>query len=232
MKEKENRMKKEQNIEGKEPEEKEEWKEIEGFSDYQISNLGRVKSLKRNKEKILKAVDGSRHYLYISLYSLNKKSTYTIHRLVLKAFKLIDDFELLQCNHIDGNKQNNSIDNLEWCTNTENIRHAFKTGLLVGRKGEDNPMYGKHPSEETRKKMSEKQKCRHASEETKEKLSKIRSKLRGETNPYHKLTEKQVLEIRLLLKEGRLLQREIAEMFGVGRYVISMIKLRKIWKHI
>lgn len=66
-----------------------------------------------------------------------KKKTYRLHRLVLMAFKPIDNPEEKEVNHIDGNKKNNCLSNLEWCTSSENQTHAFKNGLQKARKGEE-----------------------------------------------------------------------------------------------
>lgn len=65
-----------------------------------------------------------------------KKRTYRAHRLVLMAFSPVEGMENLEVNHIDGNKRNNRLDNLEWCTSSENQRHAFRLGLQQGRRGE------------------------------------------------------------------------------------------------
>lgn len=65
-----------------------------------------------------------------------KKKTFRVHRLVLMAFKPVDGMENLEVNHIDGNKKNNKLENLEWCTSSENQIHAFKTGLQEPRRGE------------------------------------------------------------------------------------------------
>ena len=65
-----------------------------------------------------------------------KKKTYRLHRLVLMAFKPIVNPEDMEVNHIDGNKKNNCLSNLEWCTSSENQIHAFKNGLQKPRKGE------------------------------------------------------------------------------------------------
>lgn len=114
---------------------KEVWKDIEGYENkYQISNLGRVKSLSRkisngksfylSKEKILKSSIGTTGYYFVNLNYVSKK----IHRLVAKTFiPTIEGKNYV--NHIDGNKLNNKSDNLEWCTNQENIIHAYETGL-------------------------------------------------------------------------------------------------------
>ena len=64
---------------------------------------------------------------------------YFRHRLVMMCFQPREDQASLQVNHIDGNKENNSFENLEWCTNQENRIHAVKIGLAASLKGEDNP---------------------------------------------------------------------------------------------
>ena len=109
------------------------WKDIEGYEGlYQISNLGRVKSFPRKgtqtkKEKILKEKRDKKGYCFVSLNNVGAKP-YKIHRLVAQAF--IPNLENKpQINHIDGDKTNNRIDNLEWCNNSENQIHAYKKGL-------------------------------------------------------------------------------------------------------
>lgn len=64
---------------------------------------------------------------------------YFRHRLVMRCFSPREDYDELQVNHIDGNKLNNSLENLEWCTNQENRIHAVKIGLAASLKGENNP---------------------------------------------------------------------------------------------
>ena len=119
---------------------KEIWKDIKNYEGlYQISNLGRVKSLKRYvnhsgnskrvvNEKILKPVIDNTKYFVVSLWKDNKHTRPHIHRLVAETF--ISNLENKpHINHIDGNKLNNSVNNLEWCTPKENIIHAYKIGL-------------------------------------------------------------------------------------------------------
>lgn len=68
-------------------------------------------------------------YLEVRFSENGKCSEYLSHRIICVTFNPIDNPEKYQVNHIDGNKLNNSIDNLEWCTVSENIRHAYRTGL-------------------------------------------------------------------------------------------------------
>lgn len=125
------------------------WKTVEGFENYQVSNLGRVKSLEkyylmRNKhplllaEKILK-LSKSNKYLSIGFCINGKQKRISIHRLVALAF--IPNLENKpMVNHIDGNKLNNRVENLEWCTAKENTIHSFKIGVNKGNIGEKHPM--------------------------------------------------------------------------------------------
>lgn len=120
---------------------KEMWKDIPEYEGlYQVSNYGRVKSLTRYK-KILKPYI---NYGYANIIlSKNKKTKYyKIHRLVAQAF--IPNIENKPfINHKDGNKLNNNVNNLEWCTAKENTKHAFENNLIVIKKGKENHMYGK-----------------------------------------------------------------------------------------
>lgn len=119
------------------------WKPVLGFEKfYEVSNLGRVKSLYRHikrsdgtdlrlNERILKpglsGYPGSQYYMVV-LTAKGKKRTAKVHRLMCESFYGIDSTKKY-VNHIDGNKQNNLISNLEWCTSSENQKHAYKTGL-------------------------------------------------------------------------------------------------------
>lgn len=118
--------------------EKEIWKIIDGYNGlYYVSNLGNVKSFNKNKEIILKSNLQKNGYIALNLYKNGKRITYTIHRLVAKAF-IENPNNLPQVNHIDGNKLNNNLSNLEWCDNGHNIREAFRLGLNSRKKGIEN----------------------------------------------------------------------------------------------
>lgn len=111
---------------------KEIWKDIVGYERlYQISNLGRVKSLNYNgtkKEKVLKPTLNDNGYYVVYLYKNKRRKTIRVHRLVAETF-ISNSKNKPQVNHKDGNKQNNGVENLEWCTNQDNVRHAVKNGL-------------------------------------------------------------------------------------------------------
>lgn len=128
------------------------WLPIPGYEGlYAVSNKGRVKSLARKTctgnrgvPEIIRKPNVMKDYHCIALNKDGKKKVFRIHRLVLEAFGKPQPAENYEVNHIDGNKANNCLENLEWCTPQENTAHAFNTGL---RKA--------HPSEETRKKLAE-----------------------------------------------------------------------------
>lgn len=101
------------------------WKVIEGHENYSISDDGRV--MNNRNGNILKAFETYNGYLRVGL---NGKYI-RVHLLVANAFLQSTKREGMQVNHIDGNKLNNHVSNLEWCSAKDNIRHAYEIGLKV-----------------------------------------------------------------------------------------------------
>lgn len=101
---------------------------------YYVSNYGRVMSVggkrqvnKLNKKTIMGTQLNNNGYLFVKLFYNGKHNTFTVHKLVMTIFKGYED--KLDINHIDGDKTNNRLDNLEYCTRKENMEHCAVNGL-------------------------------------------------------------------------------------------------------
>ena len=108
------------------------WKQIDQFYFY-ISNKGRVKNRFGQIRKLHKGKNG---YLVFSAqnYEENKKYLLYVHRLVAAYFLPVEEYD--ECvNHIDGNKENNCVENLEWCSLAYNTKHAYEHGLIKNYRG-------------------------------------------------------------------------------------------------
>ena len=105
---------------------KEEWKDVIGYEGlYQVSNYGNVKSLKYGKERVLKQGKNNRGYFQVSLHKESKGKCYLVHRLVSQTF-IPNPQNLPFVNHIDENKQNNMVSNLEFCDAKYNNSYGTK----------------------------------------------------------------------------------------------------------
>ena len=123
------------------------WKDIKGYKGkYQISNFGRVRALVKwdvNKRKfvkhikILKPTDNGYGYLIISLKDRGVKKNQYIHRLVAEHF-IDNKRKCPEVNHIDYDKYNNRVSNLEWCTRRENVRHSIPNMRCRRKKSKTN----------------------------------------------------------------------------------------------
>lgn len=116
---------------------KEIWKDIKGYEGlYQVSNFGRIKSLpkKRNskfteKEIILKLFENTSGYIQTNLWKNKKGKNFLVHKLVAEAF-ISNNYNFPYINHKDENKQNNRVDNLEWCTAKYNSNYGTRNSRL------------------------------------------------------------------------------------------------------
>lgn len=153
------------------------FKDVKGYEElYQVSNLGRVKSLpkivgRRLRGETVLAQQRSRHgYYMVDLCTNGKRFNASVHRLVAEAF--IPNPDNKPCvNHIDGDKANNCVDNLEWCTHSENQLHAYKNNLCPRHK---KPFKRKPLTDEQKAKISEATKNAMSRPEVQKKLHRKR----------------------------------------------------------
>lgn len=119
----------------------EEWRDVAGYEGrYQVSSMGRVKSLERKvpkgygertvKERILKPKTDRYGYLIVGLYAGGKIRTFLVHRLVCEAFRENPEGKP-QVNHINEDKTDNRASNLEWCTAKENTNHGSRNERIA-----------------------------------------------------------------------------------------------------
>lgn len=113
---------------------KEIWKDIKGYEGlYQASNLGNIKS----KNRILKQIKRKDGYYFVNLSKNSKVKPTKVHRIIAETFiENKNNYNII--NHKDNNKENNCVENLEWCTQSHNIKEAYKCGArkpirLIGK---------------------------------------------------------------------------------------------------
>ena len=99
------------------------WKKIEGFPNYSVSDDGQVKN--DLSERMLTLFDNGLGYKVVHLSKDKNKRTVRVHRLVAQAF-IANPQEKSCVNHINGNKSDNRVENLEWCTHSENNIHSYR----------------------------------------------------------------------------------------------------------
>lgn len=121
-----------------------EFTEIEGYPKYGVSRDGRIVNSRNHEKALQNSRDG---YIVVNLYCNGKESKKRVHRLVAETYIPNPDNKP-DVNHKDGNKHNNSVSNLEWTTKSENMIHAYQTGLnkphaSYGMLGHKNPNGGR-----------------------------------------------------------------------------------------
>jgi len=224
------------------------FKDINGYNgDYQVSNLGRIKSFKKwhgTDIRILSQNKDSHGYLRVKLFKNRKEKTIRTHHLLFETF---NNYKLKKdevVHHIDKNPLNNDLNNFQLMADSDHKSFHNSGENHYNAFGKNNPFYGKHHSDEIKELIRERMTGKYCgennpfygknhSEKTKQLMKEKKiGKYFGENNPASKLTEQKVIAIRKLSDEGNLTQKEIAKMFGVSRSTISKIKLRKTWKHV
>ena len=125
---------------------------------YEVSNEGRVRSLnynRTNETKILKPEKNKCGYLRVGLSKQGKTQKFLVQRLVATMF-IPNPQNLPEVNHIDEDKTNNRVENLQWCTREYNLKHGTRPQRYSEAiRGSKHPLYGKKHSEETKQRMSE-----------------------------------------------------------------------------
>lgn len=146
------------------------WKSLNGYNDlYEVSNLGNVRN---KKTGIIKTASKDRDgYFRVYLRESGKDKERFVHRLAAISF-IENPYEKPEVNHIDGNKQNNKLSNLEWVTGEENEKHAILNGLITAPK----PVVGTHKAT---KKHFLFESINDAARRTKESKAGIRSTISG-----------------------------------------------------
>jgi len=180
----------------------ERWKYINNRSDYFKNKINKIKESKL-EPIVIKLKE-----------NLDEDSSFILEKKLIKLIGRKDLNEGSLLNFTDGGEGGSGY----VCSDETKNKHSEIM------KGENNPNYGKHPSEKTRKLISEKCKGK--------KHHKQSEKMRGENSPTSILKEKDVIEIWKYINEGILTQKEIGKLFGVNSRTISCIKNNKTWKHL
>lgn len=225
---------------------------------YSVSQYGRVMNTKT--QRILKPQKISGGYLAVNLSIRNKAYTKKIHRLVATAF-LPNPDNLPEVDHLDCNKKNNRVSNLEWVLSKTNKKRAHKNGLYKGRKGSDSPTskFTDNQIKEMCKLMDENilsrddilkktgvsihtmNLVRHGRlwkhiacdyDFTNFNRKILENAYKGSKNAHSRYADEQIIKVCDLLVENIHTYEEISNMTNVSKSTISHIKNRSIWKHI
>lgn len=226
------------------------WKPIPKYVGvYEVSHNGEVRRVDRKAFRTLKPYKNTHGYLIVSLSLNGQVKDYSVHSLVLKAF-VGDCPDGLEINHINGVRDDNNLNNLEYVTRSDN--HLHRTQVLRHGIGETNPMTSLKDIEVDRIRglyrdgLTQKQIAKMYST-TREVISRIvlgktwkhlpsakmekrkRLSTKADLNPNAKLTWEQVRRIRSLYPSSGLSQDAIAKMFAVSQLTVSLIVRNKIW---
>jgi predicted XRE-type DNA-binding protein len=226
---------------------KEEWRDIKGYEGhYQVSNLGRVKSFRRKKVKLLSPKLTQKGYYEVGLRKDETRKFKLVHRLVAESLIPNPDNKP-QVNHINGLKTDNRLNNLEWCTAKENHDHAVDTGLK-NQVGENHPMSKLNRDgalviidllRTTSKTHQEIAELCNTTQTTVSLIACGKSwkhlsggKVKRPTDARTVMGEEKVKEIFKLLKETNLTEKEIATLTSITRNQVSKISNGYSWAHI
>ncbi|QDI90242.1 hypothetical protein EPH95_02860 [Salicibibacter halophilus] len=209
------------------------WRDIDGYEKYyQVSNTGEVRSKDRevyngrgfrfSKGRILNKSKTTTGYLKVDLRVNGRRKSVKVHRLVAKAF-IENPGNKPNVNHIDGNPINNNADNLEWCTQKENMSHAHETGLVnsnVSKYANEIINEYKSDSDTNIRTLSKKYKCAHVS--IRKLLSKNNIEIKGisEIKDTYEINKKELSS----LFETDMKNKDIANHFNTNRRLIAVYR--------
>lgn len=214
--------------------EKEIWKDIRQYKNYEVSNFGNIRHKKKKKIRIPQ--DNGNGYKYIRVIKDGRHCNIYIHRIVLESFSPIKNMEQYESNHKNFNRSDNNLNNLEWKNRKENVQYSLFNGRFDNAhkkhslymketiKNGTNPLL--NLTEKQRKIRDENWKKNYVKEKH------PFYKKYGEQSSAHKLTKKLVLEIRQLYKEKKYVMLDLAKKFNVSYSAINCILHNKSWKNI
>jgi len=213
------------------------WKKVDHYN-YEVSNLGRIRNM--NTKHILKPSKNKKGYFMVDIGNKESRKYKTVHSLVAEYFIGKKLNKSIQINHKDGNKSNNSIMNLEYCSPRENIIHSINTGLVSNKLNLDKVKRGVDlfNSGVDKKQIAKEldisrtvlnnilsgKTYTYSSGIKYERLSRVKI-----VEKFSKLNIDTVIEIRKELSNGKLMAKEIALKYGVSPTTLSEIKHNKIW---
>lgn len=218
------------------------WSSIKDYPGYWVNKKGEILGKQLN---IYKQGRNHKGYPIVSMYykgkNEHKLKTKSVHRIVAETFIYNDNPKIKnQVNHIDGNKENNAVENLEWCTNQENKKHAIDNGLVSYQKGEkhnsailnNKQVIDIYTSGESRLYMAEKYNI------SKHNVSNIRGD-NAWTHITKNLTKGNYKNDRLLSEDiiksifiSNLTNKEISEKYNIDKAIVSNIKNGKSYRNI
>lgn len=226
------------------------WKDVMGYEGlYRISSKGRIFSITKQIIKSLQ-INKKDGYTRVTLSKNSKHRSYPVHRLVAQAF-LENPENKPTVNHIDGNKNNNFLENLEWATHREQVLHAIETGLLVPKRGENhhNSKLNNNSVKEIKDLLENTNKTQveisnqfgvSKSQITniKQRKSWVKKEInrdftinKGSNNPQSKLTEDIVYNIKEKISQG-VSRKKIQDEYNVSKTLVQLIATEESWSHV
>lgn len=228
----------------------EQWEDIEDYEGvYQVSNKGNVRNVKFDRP--LSLIDHHTGYTKVNLYKNNKSRQYSVHRLVATAF-IPNPGNKKFTNHKNGIKDDNRVENLEWCTASENMQHAFDNGLATSPavKGEQqgNSKLKRNEVLQIRKMCKNGKSnteianifgveqhtiCQIVYHKTWSHVGGFKKQKKDGAKFTEALNKDEVIEVRYIYEnKPNCTQQELAERYNVSRSTIGRVLREETWQHI